>query len=114
MAIAQLLGSQSVSMDSDAILVWNVCGLNSRVHHTVVMDMVAQERISLVCLQEMKLSVLDDSLVISICGTEFEYSFLHVVSTRGGNHCLVHFFMVGIAGGRVHAFPLLEAKSPGR
>jgi hypothetical protein len=84
MAITTLLGSQTVSMDSDTILVWNVRGWNSQACCTVVVYMVMQECISLVCLQELKLSVLDNSLVISICGTGFEYSFLHVVGTRGG------------------------------
>jgi hypothetical protein len=68
MAITPLLGSQIVFMDSDNILVWNVHGLNSPTCHIVVADMVTQERISLVCIQETKLSVLDDSLVMSICG----------------------------------------------
>jgi hypothetical protein len=31
-------------MDSDTILVWNVCGLNSHARRTVVTDLVVQER----------------------------------------------------------------------
>jgi hypothetical protein len=68
MASAPLLGSQDVSMDSDNILIWNVCDLNSRARRTVVVDTVAQERVSLVCIQETKLSVMDSAFVISICG----------------------------------------------
>jgi hypothetical protein len=83
MAIVPLLGGQSVPMDSDTILVWNICGLNSRTRHTAVVDMVVQECISLIGLQETKLSVADDSLVINICGMGFEYSFLLAVGTRG-------------------------------
>jgi hypothetical protein len=68
MASAPLLGSQDVSMDSDNILIWNVRDLNSRARRTMVVDTVAQERVSLVCIQETKLSVMDSALVISICG----------------------------------------------
>jgi exonuclease III len=71
-------------MDSDNILIWNVCGLNSCVHRIVVADMVAQEHISLVCIQESKLSVLNDSLVMSICGGDFEYCYVLADGTRGG------------------------------
>jgi exonuclease III len=71
-------------MDSDTILIWNVCGLNSREHHTVMVDLLTQECISLVCLQETKLSVLNDSMVANICGSRFQYSFIPAVGTRGG------------------------------
>jgi hypothetical protein len=68
MASAPLLGSQDVSMDSDNILIWNVCDINSRARRTVVVDTVVQECVPLVCIQETKLSVMDSALVISICG----------------------------------------------
>jgi exonuclease III len=71
-------------MDSDNILIWNVCGLNSRTWCTVVVDMVEQEHIFLVYLQETKLSVMDKSIAISICGGGFEYSFVPAGGTRGG------------------------------
>jgi hypothetical protein len=49
-----------------------------------VAEVVTQERISLVCLQKTKLSVLDDSLVANICGSGFQYSFIPAIGTRGG------------------------------
>jgi exonuclease III len=70
-------------MDSDNILM-NVRGLRSQVRRSIIMDLVAQERISLVCLQETKLSSLDLSTIMSICGSGFEYCFLPVDCTRGG------------------------------
>jgi hypothetical protein len=50
----------------------------------VVANMIAEECISLVCIQEIKLHVLDDSLVSSICGGGFKYSFIPADGTRGG------------------------------
>jgi exonuclease III len=78
------LVAKTVSMDSDNIVRWNVCDLNNRAGRTVVADLVVQEHISLVCLQETKLSFMDESIVISICGQGFEYSFVPADGTRGG------------------------------
>jgi hypothetical protein len=69
-------------MDSDTILVCR--GLNSRVCWTLVVDLVVQECISLVCIQETKLSTINDATVSNLCGTGFIYSFLPADGTRGG------------------------------
>jgi hypothetical protein len=47
-------------MDSDCLLIWNVCVLNGRARHDVVADYVMQKMASLLCLHETKLAVIDD------------------------------------------------------
>jgi exonuclease III len=44
-------------------LVWNVRGLNSRARRKMVADLVFQEHVSVVCLQETKISVFDDRVI---------------------------------------------------
>jgi exonuclease III len=75
-------------MVADNMLVWNVHGLNSIVQRNAVQDLVAVERISLVCLQETKLHVVTDFNVIQILGSGFDYVFLSVVQMRGYPACL--------------------------
>jgi len=43
-------------MTSDSVFVWNVRGLNGRARRNVVRDLLTQERATLVCLQETKVS----------------------------------------------------------
>jgi len=43
-------------MSNNNILIWNACGLNNRERRSVVRNLVAQERISVVCLQETKVA----------------------------------------------------------
>jgi exonuclease III len=45
-------------MSSGNIVIWNVCGLNSRARRNVVRELVASEHPSIVCLQETKLDVI--------------------------------------------------------
>jgi exonuclease III len=51
-------------MDCDNFFIWNVHGLNGRARCAVVTDSVSQERASIVCLQETKLSVIDNQLIL--------------------------------------------------
>jgi hypothetical protein len=74
----------SLPMDSENIVVWNVCGLSGGARRDVVTDLVRQERCSLLCVQETKLSNIDDGLVASMLGSNFRYSFLPANVTRGG------------------------------
>jgi exonuclease III len=46
----------NVFMDNENILIWNARGLNGRARRAALADLVAQERVSLVCVQETKLS----------------------------------------------------------
>jgi exonuclease III len=58
-------------MLTDNILIWNVRGLNSRARRSVVRELVAQERFTLVALQETK---LDDSLILEMLGSVLIFS----------------------------------------
>jgi hypothetical protein len=49
----------------------------------MVADLVYQERVSMVCLQETKLFVLDDRLLLELLGSGFDYNYLLAVETRG-------------------------------
>jgi exonuclease III len=71
-------------MDSDRILNWNVRGLNGRARWDMVVDYVRQEKVSLVCLQETKLAIIDDTLVTNMLGQCFAYFYLLAVGNRGG------------------------------
>jgi hypothetical protein len=50
----------------------------------VVADFVMQEMVSLLCLQEAKLAVIDDAMISNMLGSCFEYYFLLATGTRGG------------------------------
>lgn len=71
-------------MDAETCLIWNVRGLNAWARCDMVRTVVEQERVSLVCLQETKLHVIDDSIVCDLMGGSFDYFFLPVDNTRGG------------------------------
>jgi exonuclease III len=71
-------------MDCENFLVLSVRGLNSRARRNVLDEVVAQERVSVVCLQETKLHVVDQQLVTSMLGSAFEYDFVPTDVTRGG------------------------------
>jgi exonuclease III len=66
------------------MLVWNVRGLNAKSHRDALRSLVDVERPSIVCVQETKLSVIDDFIVMQILGTGFDYVSLPADGTRGG------------------------------
>jgi exonuclease III len=59
-------------------------GLNLGAHRDAVRELVREERISLVCLQEMKMHVISYYNILQILGPGFEYFFLPACQTRGG------------------------------
>jgi exonuclease III len=69
-------------MNSENILVWNVRGLNAISHRDMLRSLVASERVSVVCVQEIKLHVLDDFLVMQLLGARFDYTFHPAMGTR--------------------------------
>lgn len=71
-------------MDAEACLVWNVRGLNARARRDVVRTFVDQERVSVICLQETKLDVIDDRMVCDLLGRSFGYHYLPAHNTCGG------------------------------
>jgi hypothetical protein len=50
----------------------------------VVTGLVTQEHVSIVCLQETKLNVIDDWMVANTIGYAFVYVFVPALSTCGG------------------------------
>lgn len=72
-------------MDNLNILSWNVRGLNARARRDDTRLVVDDCRASIVCLQETKLDVVNNSLMLEMLGTQFlDYSYLPAVDTRGG------------------------------
>ena len=59
-------------------------GLNGRARRNVVRDLVTQERVSLVCLHETKLSVICNSLANEILGSMFDYDYMSSANVAGG------------------------------
>ena len=56
----------------------------SRARRKVVRDLIVQERVSLVCLQETKLSNVSNQLASECLGASFEYAFLPTVNSASG------------------------------
>jgi exonuclease III len=71
-------------MDPENILVWNVQGLNAKEHRDALRELIVSERLSVVCLQEIKLVVISNYDVIQMIGTGFDYIYLSAAQTRGG------------------------------
>jgi exonuclease III len=80
-AVVVELGFQ---MGSQNVLCWNVRGLNARSHRDSIRELVMSEHVSLICLQETKMSVISDYDVVQILGLGFDYFYLPAVHTRGG------------------------------
>lgn len=59
-------------------------GLNDAAHRDAVRHLVAAERISLICLQETKLAVIDDYFISQLLGAGFSYTARPPADTRGG------------------------------
>jgi exonuclease III len=66
------------------LVVWNVRGLNRRAQRSVVHELVRSEKVSLLCLQETKLNVVNDALILDLIGPDFGYIALPAVSGCGG------------------------------
>jgi hypothetical protein len=43
-----------------------------------------RERVSMLCLQESKLDVIDDSLICNMLGSDFDYAYLPTDGLWGG------------------------------
>jgi exonuclease III len=66
------------------ILCWNVRGLNDPAKRDAVREFIASIRVSVVCLQETRLDVIVNFLVIQCLGPSFDgYVYLPAVETRG-------------------------------
>lgn len=65
---------------------WNVRGLNCNARRQVVRDLVSDNHGTIVCLQETKLSSVDDAVICSTLGQKFisNYAALLADGVRGG------------------------------
>lgn len=68
------------------ILNWNVRGLNDGARQDSVYELVRSTGATIVCLQETKLQLLDQNVVLRTVGAKFanSYAVLPAVQTRGG------------------------------
>lgn len=67
------------------ILNWNVRGLNGKDKRLAVRQSILLEKSDVVCLQETKLNVINNTLVSQICGGRFkEFVYLEADGTKGG------------------------------
>ena len=64
--------------------VWNVCGLNQCARCSAIHELVMSEKVSLLCLQEEKLDVVNNSLILDMLSLDFDYVALPVVHSCGG------------------------------
>jgi exonuclease III len=71
-----------VFMDHNSLVVWNARGLNAKSHHHTLRSLVDAEKPSVVCVQETKLSVLDDYTVMQLLGFGFDYVAMPADSTH--------------------------------
>jgi exonuclease III len=71
-------------MDCESMLIWNVRGLISRVRRDMALNFVSQHRVSLLCLQETKVSVVDDLWISNTLGSDFAYVVVPAIGSSGG------------------------------
>jgi exonuclease III len=71
-------------MGTESILCWNVRGLNLNGRRDVVHDLVAVERLSIMCLQETKRDVFSDYGIMQLLRRGFDYYYLPTIQTRSG------------------------------
>jgi exonuclease III len=67
------------------MLVWNVRGLNARCRHDSLRVVANENNVSVLCVQETKLSVISDFLINEMLGNRFAiFDYLPVAGTRDG------------------------------
>jgi exonuclease III len=72
-------------MDPAKFLIWNVRGLNSSSRQDVVRTLVEASRVDIVCLQETKMAVVPQGILISMLGSDFPNHFkLPTTGASGG------------------------------
>ena len=75
----------STFMDNLNILSWNVRGLNARARQDDLRLLVEDYRAAIVCIQESKLEVVTERVMLSMLGVQFrDFAYLPASVTRGG------------------------------
>lgn len=77
---------KSFLMDlNPSVTSWNVHGLKNPAKRKAVKEFLSSVRPNLVCLQETKLDVVDDFLLMQCCGPSLDgFAYLPAEETRGG------------------------------
>jgi hypothetical protein len=75
-----------MSQDNIYLFNWNVRGLNSKAKQDAVKIILQQYGATFVCLQETKLSSINDGIILNTLGQRFvsQCVILPAVGTRGG------------------------------
>lgn len=69
---------------SFSLLGWNVRGLNNLDKLALVREAVLSSGVLVVCFQESKLSVVDASIIVDLCGSDFDgFAVVPADETRG-------------------------------
>jgi len=72
-------------MNPSNILCWNVRGLNSRARQDAMRTLVNSSRVDFVCLQETKMPVISQGVILSMLGSVFSHwVVLPAVGASGG------------------------------
>lgn len=73
-------------MDLNPLLIcWSVRGLNNPAKRKAMREFLDTVKINLVCLQETKLDVIDQFIVLQCFGLYFDdFAYLSAVETHGG------------------------------
>lgn len=70
---------------NQAVVVWNVCGINSPTKRNAIKSVISSSSASVVCLQETKVQDMTLMLVQQCLGVEFDvFYYVHVIGTSGG------------------------------
>lgn len=71
----------SMAHQNFILLNWNVIGLNGQIRREAVRDMIRTAKPTIVCLQETKLQLISDEIIVQTLGTQFKehYSFMQMV-----------------------------------
>lgn len=67
------------------LLNWNLRGLNNPARRLVLRNMVSQQKATIVCIQESKLAMVDNALIVEAFGPQFanKFCYLPADGTRG-------------------------------
>lgn len=66
------------------VFIWNVRGANSRARRDAVREFMSQQRASIACLVETKVTVMQPAMAIDLVGSSFDYVCLPDIGLSGG------------------------------
>ena len=69
---------------TSSCFVWNVRGWNGRARCNVVREFLVQQRATVVCLLETKLSTFCNAMANETLGSMFDYDYVPALNVSGG------------------------------